>query len=70
MKMYGEVEVSCIVKHSIVLDGCVQSASHPSHFTPQECVPQYPLNKRLGASQSPSECFGEEKNLSLLCGIN
>jgi len=41
----------------------------PATLPPKMCTPQYPMNERLRVSQSPSGCFGEEKNLSLLRGI-
>jgi hypothetical protein len=38
-------------------------------FMPQPFYPQYPLYKRLGGSQSQSECYGEKNNHLSLPGI-
>jgi hypothetical protein len=50
--------------HSLTsaLDGGEWSASRCSRFSPQEKSPWYPLDRRLGGTQSRSGRGGEEKN--------
>jgi hypothetical protein len=48
------------------LYGGESSASRPGRFIPGEStLSQYPLNRRLGETQSRSGCYGEEKNLAM-----
>jgi len=42
------------------LRGSQWSASCLGHFTTNERSLKYPVNKKLGGSQTESECFGEE----------
>jgi hypothetical protein len=51
------------------LDGGEWSASRPGRFTPQGKSPRYPLDRRLGESQSRSGYGDEEKNPQLPPGI-
>jgi hypothetical protein len=51
------------------LDGGEWSASRSGRFTPQGKGPWYPLDRRLGGSQSRSGHGGEEKNSQSLPGI-
>jgi len=48
---------------------CAWSASNPSNLTPGRKNPHFQFNRRLGGHQSPSGCFGKEKNLLPLLGI-
>ena len=49
------------------LDGGEQSTSTPGHFTHDD-IPRYPLNRRLGGTQSKSGSFGRQKNTWSLQG--
>lgn len=44
------------------------SPSYPSHFPPNEIIPQYPLNRMLVLPQSPTGPSGEAKHLLSLPG--
>jgi len=66
MKTKGVVVPVYAVK---ALEWCAWSASHPSNLTPGRKNPHFKFNRRLGGHQSPSGCFGKEKNLLLLLGI-
>jgi hypothetical protein len=46
---------------TLVQGGCEWSASHPDHFSPEERVPLYPSDRRMGGPQSWSECSCEDK---------
>jgi hypothetical protein len=50
--------------HSLTsaLDGGEWSASRPGRFTPQGKSSWYPLDRKLGGSQTPSGRGREEKN--------
>jgi hypothetical protein len=51
------------------LDGGEWTASRPGRFTPRENSPWYPLDRRLGGTQSRSGRGGEENNSQPLPGI-
>jgi len=61
MKMYGGVEVQLHALLTSALHGREQTASRPDRFIPRVRGPRYPLDRRLGQSQSRSERGGEEK---------
>jgi hypothetical protein len=62
-------ECSSIHSMTSALDGGEWSASRPGRFTPRKRAPQYPLDKKLGESQSRSGRGGEEKNSQSQPGI-
>jgi hypothetical protein len=51
------------------LDRGELSASLPGRFTPEERIPPYPLDRRLGGLQSWSERRGGEKYILYLPGL-
>jgi len=52
----------------LALDGCKWSALSPSQFTPKERTPQYPLDRRLGGTQSWSDYGSKEKKFPAPAG--
>jgi len=55
-----EVDVDIHAFLTSALDGGEWLASHPHCFTSKERAPPYPVNRRLGVPQSPSEHSEEE----------
>jgi len=66
MPMKGVVVPVYAVK---ALEWCRWSASHPSDLTPGRKNPHFKFNRKLVGHQSPSGCFGKEKNFLPLLGI-
>jgi hypothetical protein len=66
----GEWGYSAIHSLTSALDGGEWSASSPSRFTLQGKSPWYPLDKRLGRSQSLSERGSKEKRSLPLPGLD
>jgi hypothetical protein len=67
MKAYGGEEVQSYPFLTSVLGGGELSASCPNRLASP--LPARPLNRRLGGPRSWSDCFGVQKNLLLLRGI-
>jgi hypothetical protein len=55
-KIYGAVEVWLHMPLTLALDGGEMSTSHSSHFTSRERAPKYPVDRRMGGTQSLSPC--------------
>jgi hypothetical protein len=64
MKAYWGEEVYHHVFLTSTLDGSEWSASHTGRFTSQGKSPWYPLDRRLGGSQSRSGHSGGEEKIS------
>jgi hypothetical protein len=59
------VDVQIHIFLTSALIGAEQSASHPCHISPRGNSPRYPLDRRLGGTQSRSRLRAEEKVLTI-----